>query len=607
VAHNTLAEETQRHLPLAPYLPHPIVFGPLERGLLGFCHTPEGPTIRSLAVVFCNPLGYEAMSVHSTYRHLAERLAKRGFLAFRFDYDGTGDSAGRLDDPNRVRSWINSIKAAAEEARIHAAVRHVALFGVRFGGTLAVQAAAELGEVDSLILWAPVVSGRAHVRELRAFRMINSARAAAGGPTDGSEEIAGYPFSRETLADMSAIDLLTRAGRVARRALVLPRNERALDETRLIGHLKACGIDARLGHDTGYGRMMRDDPYETVVPFATLDGIVDWVCEEHYAERRAAAAMKTGRSELTIAPRGGVELVETPVAFGDVGRLLGVMTEPRGQFRIDRPAFCFLNVGANPHVGPHRMSVEFARELASRGYLAFRFDVAGLGESRAVPGKRENRIYTKDSVADVQSAMTLLGQLRQAKRFVLVGLCSGAYLAFHAAVEDPRVAGQILLSSYAFEWKEGDSVAPTVRKTYESTRSYARALLDYRIWARALRGEVDLRGIAGILLERFQTQVEAELPALSARLRGQRGPQNDVERAFKALCERGVQSLLVSSFNDGGLDTIARYLGNDARKMRRHKEFELQVPEGTDHTFSSIASQRMLSGIISRYASERFG
>jgi alpha-beta hydrolase superfamily lysophospholipase len=604
VVDNTLVQEPGRPST------QPIVFGRSERPLFGFCHTREGGPTRSLAVVLCNPLGYEEMSVHRTYRHLAERLARRGFLALRFDYDGTGDSSGHSDDPGRVRAWLDSIQAAADEACARAGTRQLALFGVRLGATLAAQAAAERGDVECLVPWAPVVSGRAHVRELRAYRLIKPVKAAApktAQPTDGSEEIAGYSFSRETLTDMAALDLLARSERVARRALVLPRNERAVEETRLVDHLRARGTDARLGHDTSYGSMMRDDPYETVVPFATLDGIVDWLSEERYSERRAAPPSRPARQVLAIAGRPGkIGVVETPLFFGETKRLFGVITEPDGPVRGDRPALCFLNVGGNHHVGPHRMNVDLARDLASLGYVTFRFDVAGLGESRATPGTRENRIYTKDSVADVQSAMTLLGQARSLSRFVLFGLCSGAYLAFHTAKEDARVAGQVLLSSYAFEWKEGDSVTPTERKTYDSTRTYMHALVDYRIWLRAMKGEVDVRGIAGILLERLQTRVDSELPFLSARLRGQRHRQNDVERAFNEMCDRGVQSLLVSSFSDGGLDMITRYLGNDARKMRGRKEFTLEIPNGADHTFSSLASQKILSGIIKRYLNRHF-
>ncbi len=203
---------------------------------------PRAP--RAWQVVLCNPLGYEAMSAHRTYRHLAERLSARGFPALRFDYDGTGDSSGRLVEPGRVRAWLDSIRAATMEARVRSGARVVALFGVRLGATLATVAANEIRDVEALVLWAPIVSGRAHVRELQAFRLLNKARVTPAR-ADGSVEVGGYLFGRDTLADLSAIDLLAMPGRddaLSRRTLILARGERpAADETRFVAGLKARG------------------------------------------------------------------------------------------------------------------------------------------------------------------------------------------------------------------------------------------------------------------------------------------------------------------------------------------------------------------------------
>jgi hypothetical protein len=252
------------------------------------------------------------------------------------------------------------------------------------------------------------------------------------------------------------------------------------------------------------------------------------------------------------------------------------------------------------------MNVELAREFAGRGYLAFRLDAAGLGESRVAPGVPENRIYTKDSVADVKSALNLLEQMRGARRFVLIGLCSGAYLAFHTAITDTRVVSQVLLSPFAFEWAEGDPASPQMREPFRSTRFYTRALLDPRVWQRALRGDVAVWKIAGALLERFQDHLDAGMPAWTARLLGQRGSQNEVERAFAAMCDRGTDSLLVSSFDDGGVDMVARYLGTDARRMRGRQNFAFRILQGADHTFKTLASQQRLCDLLTAYVTSHF-
>ncbi len=584
----------------------PIAFGPPDRPLMGFYHPPESFQSRTVAVVLCNPLGYEAMSAHRTYRHLAEKLAEQGFAALRFDYDGTGDSSGHLDDQGRVRAWIESIKAAIEEARARAGTRHVALFGLRFGATLAALAAIEHGHVDSLMAWAPVVSGRAHVRDLRAFRMMM--KTPPPRSADGSEEVGGYFFGRETLDEMAAIDLLAIPDRVAARTLVLTRGERHADESRLAENWRARSAETRLLVDNGYARMMRDDPYDSIVPSESIDAIVTWLGDVRYSGDGLPPRSSPPFSVLSITAREAKgALKETPLVFGKHRNIFGVLTEPAASVRLDRPVLCFLNVGANHHVGPHRMNVELAREFASLGYRTFRLDVAGLGESPASPGTRENRIYTKDSVVDVQSAMTTLGQVCGAHRFVLIGLCSGAYLAFHTAVEDPRVVGQVLLSPYAFEWQEGDPVAPTLRKVpFHSTRFYRRRFFESSSWFRLFRGDVAVRAIAGALFERVKTRIREDLPTLLDSLRGRNKPQNEVEKAFGAMCDRGVESLMVLSFEDGGLDMVARYLGSDAHRMRRRKNFKFEIVDGSDHTFTSMASQTLLRELLVKYVTDTF-
>ncbi|MCU1487507.1 MAG: hypothetical protein JWN67_4253, partial [Actinomycetia bacterium] len=89
----------------------PTWFGPVDRPLFGWLHAPDGGTARA-GVVLCPPTGYEAVCSHRTLRVVAERLAELGIAALRFDYDGTGDSAGRHDDPGRVDAWVGSVEAA---------------------------------------------------------------------------------------------------------------------------------------------------------------------------------------------------------------------------------------------------------------------------------------------------------------------------------------------------------------------------------------------------------------------------------------------------------------------------------------------------------------
>ena len=118
-------------------------------------------------------MGIEAICVYFTYRKLADRLAEQGLAVLRFDYDGTGDSAGQETDPGRVDAWLSSVTAAVDELAA-TGVPRIGLVGVRMGGLFAAHEAARRGGVDALVLWDPCVSGKAFLREQRMLRLLSS-------------------------------------------------------------------------------------------------------------------------------------------------------------------------------------------------------------------------------------------------------------------------------------------------------------------------------------------------------------------------------------------------------------------------------------------------
>ena len=89
----------------------------------------------------------------------------------------------------------------------------------------------------------------------------------------------------------------------------------------------------------------------------------------------------------------------------------------------------------------HRVLVNFARFLASRGVPVLRFDYFGDGESE---GRFEDASVST-RLRDIRDAVAFCQRETGAKRIYLAGLCYGATLALRAAAElaIPDVAGVI--------------------------------------------------------------------------------------------------------------------------------------------------------------------
>lgn len=141
-------------------------FGVNHRPLLGTLHQSKRLRARSAAVLLCNPMGDEALQAHRLYRVLSEQLEQSGFTVLRFDYGGTGDSAGGEAEAS-ISAWISDIEGASRELARAAPGTQLVMVGLRLGATLAALATARrVVRARQLVLWDPVVDGLTYLREL---------------------------------------------------------------------------------------------------------------------------------------------------------------------------------------------------------------------------------------------------------------------------------------------------------------------------------------------------------------------------------------------------------------------------------------------------------
>lgn len=184
-------------------------FGHPESPLFGAYHAPKGNDSSPRAVILCPSIGHEFIRSHWTLRLLGNQLARKGVHVLRFDYHGIGDSAGTVENVDSIEIWQRNVKQAIDHLKHAARVENVMLIGHRFGGLLASQVATERPDVNSLVLWEPVVSGSDYLRALRKMHdtMLDLWTCKMTTPDNhAQEEILGSLYHRTLIREIESID-----------------------------------------------------------------------------------------------------------------------------------------------------------------------------------------------------------------------------------------------------------------------------------------------------------------------------------------------------------------------------------------------------------------
>lgn len=149
----------------------PLMFGPAARRLYGAFHPGDNGRFRGLGVVLCSPFAEEASRTHRFFYVLSERLSRAGVDVLRFDYFGTGDSAGD-DGDGELDGWCSDLQAAHQELRQRSSAQQIVWLGARLGGTVAIRCAQRAAPCPQrLLVWDPIVDGVDYLSALRADRV----------------------------------------------------------------------------------------------------------------------------------------------------------------------------------------------------------------------------------------------------------------------------------------------------------------------------------------------------------------------------------------------------------------------------------------------------
>ncbi len=254
---------------------NPFFFGSSKSPLYGVYHPPRAGSGPAKAVLTCYPLGAEYMRAHRAFRQLTTLLVKGGTHVLRFDYFGTGDSAGNGDEASIAR-WLDDIATAIDELKEMAQVSAVTLVGLRLGGTLAALAAEGRSDVEQVVLWDPIVRGNRYVAELVGkHRAEQALRGRTAAP--GTAGVHGFPITEALQQELGAIDLLTWPGTGIRRIDVVTSSEQA-DADALVAQLRDRGATAAGLVCPSNGQWDESDAFgSALIPQSIIQGVIGCV------------------------------------------------------------------------------------------------------------------------------------------------------------------------------------------------------------------------------------------------------------------------------------------------------------------------------------------
>ncbi|MCB0882664.1 MAG: hypothetical protein KDC33_10685 [Thermoleophilia bacterium] len=551
--------------------------------LLGHLH--GGTAERGVAALIVAPFGWEDVCSYRPRRALARRLAAEGIPTLRFDAPGAGDSAGDASLPGRVDAWIDAVARAAQVLRDETGCARAVAVGIGPGAVVAGHALLAGALLDAAVLWPAVGRGRQFVREMAALRRLERqeyASEADDGEDDGT--VAGFLADAAFRDALSALDLADAAGSgslAGARVLAMGRDGIAPD-ARLVDALRGGGASVETDGGAGYGAMMAD-PQAARIHGDTSARIAGFCLD---VGQDLPAGDVTAVLQPTARVADGVD--EHPVelrAADDGPTLFGLWCRPAGGAAADRVAV-FLNAGSVRHIGPNRLWVEMARDLARRGIPSLRADLSGIGDGDGDEDLRTQEAGLHDPSLVVEARHVVDAALAGsgAARAGLVGLCSGAAWSAHVAADDMRVDRAVMINPRYIVWDQDVADA-------RETASASTSVLRRSAWRKLAEGRVTPRRAAAVAHAMLTRAVGA-----ATRRRSSRDVPPAAADVVRRLGRPGLRALFVFTAGEPLLEELEA-----DRLLARRDAPDVVRLEDAGHTLRPRWAQERAIEIVSRH------
>jgi dienelactone hydrolase len=289
--------------------------------------------------------------------------------------------------------------------------------------------------------------------------------------------------------------------------------------------------------------------------------------------------------------------MERAVIFGENKSLVGILHQPVGDAHPQYPVIILINGGIIHRVGPNRLYVKLARALQEVGWTSLRFDLSGLGDSP----KSLQRLDSGNDIHDVKQAMDFIEASKGIHEFILMGICSGADIAFNTALKDDRVVGVVPVNGYFYEVNEMSEVLKKA-KAAVAMRYYKKNMLSMSRWLKIIQGKSgalrwkNIVRIANSMLQFIHRKIKPR--KLRVTKDGKTDPSKFTIRNWKVLVKRNTRLFHIFSEGSDSHDVFTLTAAAQLKGYIQGGIIDYTLIEDADHTCTPVWSQGYLITLI---------
>jgi hypothetical protein len=178
----------------------------------------------------------------------------------------------------------------------------------------------------------------------------------------------------------------------------------------------------------------------------------------------------------------------------------------------------------------------------------------------------------------------------------LAGLCSGGYHALRAAVAGVAVNRILLVNPQNYFWEKGMTLEDVqLAEVAHNPSLYRRRLFSFDAWRRIFAGQVDLKRIALIYLQRARLAGESQMRSLARRLRIRL--RQDLGRELEDIVAAGIHITFVFARGEPGIELLR--LQALATPHSLGEGCRIRIVDSGDHIFSRREPRSLMENVLS--------